>query len=40
MPAGACGVVMHVYKSGLAYEVEFDAPVHAVLTVEGSDLEA
>lgn len=40
MPAGAHGVVMGVYADGLAYEVEFHAPVHAVLTVERSDLTA
>lgn len=40
MPAGAHGVVMAAYADGLAYEVEFAAPKHAVLTVERRDIEA
>jgi hypothetical protein len=40
MPAGARGVVMASYADGLAYEVEFEAPAHIVLTLEGADLQA
>jgi hypothetical protein len=40
MPSGARGVVMGVYADGLAYEVEFEEPRQAVLTLEGSDLTA
>jgi len=40
LPAGTHGVVMAAYADGLAYEVEFEAPKHAVLTVEGRDIEA
>lgn len=40
LPAGAHGVVMAAYADGLAYEVEFEAPKHTVLTVEGRDIEA
>jgi hypothetical protein len=40
MPAGARGVVMAAWGDGLAYEVEFETPQHAVLTVEGEDLKA
>lgn len=39
MPAGAHGVVMGAYADGLAYEVEFEAPEHAVLTLEGKDIQ-
>ena len=35
MPAG--GVVMAAWADGLAYEVEFCAPRHAVLTVKAAD---
>jgi hypothetical protein len=38
MPSGARGVVMGVYADGLAYEVEFEEPRHAVLTLEAQDL--
>jgi hypothetical protein len=40
MPAGARGVVMAAWADGLAYEVEFESPQHAVLTIEGEDLKA
>jgi hypothetical protein len=38
MPRGAHGVVMAAYADGLAYEVEFETPHHAVLTLEEEDL--
>jgi len=38
MPKGARGVVMAVYDDGLGYEVEFESPFHAVLTLEQGDL--
>ena len=38
MPEGAKGVIMATYADGKAYEVEFDHPIHAVLTVEDKDL--
>jgi hypothetical protein len=31
---------MGAYASGEAYEVEFEHPVHVVLTLEGKDLAA
>ncbi len=38
MPAGSKGTVVGVYQDGVGYEVEFNQPFHAVLTVEGTDL--
>ncbi len=38
MPAGARGVVMATWGDGLAYEVEFTTPQHAVLTVQAGDI--
>jgi hypothetical protein len=38
MPKGARGVIMAAYGDGLGYEVEFDDPQHAVLTLEEKDL--
>ncbi|WP_310474356.1 DUF4926 domain-containing protein [Sandarakinorhabdus sp.] len=38
IPAGAEGVVVAVYGDGKACEVEFIAPVHAVVTVELSQI--
>jgi hypothetical protein len=38
LPAGAHGVIMAAYADGGAYEVEFERPVHVVLTLEGKDL--
>lgn len=32
--AGSTGKVVHIYHSGLAYEVEFERPVRCVLTFE------
>lgn len=36
LPRGATGTVVHVYPGGRAYEVEFQAPFHAVATVEAA----
>ena len=35
LPAGSYGTIVHVYKGGRAYEVEFELPFHCVLTLEG-----
>ncbi|HVC62373.1 MAG TPA: DUF4926 domain-containing protein [Acetobacteraceae bacterium] len=36
LPRGATGTVVHVYQAERAYEVEFQAPFHAVATVEAA----
>ena len=33
IPEGATGTVMMTYKAGAAFEVEFTAPIHAVVGV-------
>ncbi|MFZ4382420.1 MAG: DUF4926 domain-containing protein [Sandarakinorhabdus sp.] len=38
IPVGAAGVVVAVYADGKACEVEFVEPVHAVVTVELSQI--
>lgn len=38
LPAGATGTIVGVYRSGEAYEMEFTAPFHAVVTVRPDDL--
>ena len=38
LPCGAVGTVVHAYADGLAYEVEFNWPFHAVATVEADDI--
>ena len=40
LPRGATGVVVAVYADGLGYEVEFEQPFHAVVTLEAGDLNA
>lgn len=40
LPAGALGAVVAVYADGLGYEVEFEAPFHAVVTLDAADLTA
>ena len=35
LPAGSFGTIVHVYKGGRAYEVEFERPFHCVLTLDG-----
>jgi len=37
-PAGSSGTVVHVYDGGKAYIVEFERPVHAVVTVEAGSI--
>ena len=36
LPRGATGTVVHVYPAERAYEVEFQAPFHAVAMVEAA----
>lgn len=38
IPAGAEGMVVAVYADGKACEVEFSRPVHAVVTIELSQI--
>ena len=38
LPAGSTGTVVAVYADSEAYEVEFDTPFHAVVTLEAADL--
>lgn len=40
LKAGTRGTVVGVYADGAAYEVEFNTPFHAVLTLETADLNA
>ena len=40
MPAGSAGTIIYAYNDGVGYEVEFERPFHAVVTLEGSDLAA
>lgn len=37
---GSRGTVVAAYHDGVGYEVEFEAPFHAVLTLEAGDLTA
>lgn len=39
LPAGSVGTVVHVYANGRGYEVEFQRPLHAVVTVEAAQVE-
>ena len=38
LPEGAQGAVVHTYRGGAAYEVEFADPIHCVVTVERDDI--
>ena len=38
LPEGAEGAVVHAYRDGTGYEVEFDKPFHCVVTVERHDI--
>ena len=38
LPKGSSGAVVAAYRDGLAYEVEFHEPFHAVVTLEFDDL--
>ncbi len=40
LPLGARGTVVAAYADTLGYEVEFDHPFHAVVTLEAGDLTA
>lgn len=40
LPRGACGTVVAAYRDGLGYEVEFERPFHAVVTLQSGDLSA
>ena len=38
LPSGAKGAVVGIWRDGVAYEVEFDEPFHAVVTVPVANL--
>jgi hypothetical protein len=38
LPPGATGAVVGIWQDGAAYEVEFNEPFHAVVTVPGASL--
>jgi hypothetical protein len=38
LPAGALGTVVAAYGDGNGYEVEFERPFHAVVTLQAGDL--
>ena len=38
LPEGAQGAVVHAYRDGVGYEVEFDEPFHCVVTVGRDDI--
>jgi hypothetical protein len=38
LPGGARGIVVHVFPDEKAYIVEFEEPVHAVVTVEAGSI--
>lgn len=38
MPSGAKGTIVAAYADGVGYEVEFEEPFHAVLTLAAGDL--
>ncbi len=38
LPEGTLGTVVSVYGGGEVYEVEFEAPVHALLTLASKDI--
>jgi hypothetical protein len=38
LPAGTPGVIVHRHSDGVGYEVEFETPEFAVVTLTGSDL--
>ncbi len=40
LPPGATGTVVAAYADGIGYEVEFDLPFQAVVTVTAADLVA
>jgi hypothetical protein len=40
LPKGARGTVVAAYSDGIGYEVEFETPFHAVVTLEAGNLSA
>jgi hypothetical protein len=40
LPNGARGTVVAAYSDGIGYEVEFETPFHAVVTLEAGTLSA
>jgi hypothetical protein len=38
LPEGATGAVVHAYRDGAGYEVEFEEPFHCVVTVGRDDI--
>ncbi len=38
LPRGSEGTVVHVYRSGKTFEVEFSQPVHALATLRRADI--
>ena len=40
LPAGSAGVVVAAYADGDGYEIEFEHPFHAIVTLEAVDLTA
>ena len=39
LPEGAKGAVVHAYRDGVGYEVEFEEPFHCVVTVGRDDIQ-
>jgi len=40
LPSGSRGTVVAAYADGVGYEVEFEQPFHAVVTLSAGDLAA
>ena len=40
LPEGALGTIVAAYNDGVGYEVEFEHPFHAVVTLRAGDLKA
>ena len=38
LPEGAKGAVVHAYRDGADYEVEFEEPFHCVVTIGRDDI--
>ena len=38
LPEGSRGAVVHAYRDGAGYEVEFSEPFHCVVTVSRDDI--
>lgn len=38
LPEGTTGAVVHAYRDGAGYEVEFDKPFHCVVTIGRDDI--